>query len=218
MTFRCNSHLGITITGNNIICQYKPRQIFSNDLESDFCSTLNVSRPSGTASCLGSTAMTNTFHGILFLLCIPGRCCLDSRRSFMQSRRGDFPTGPNWRTLSKSATKTIQRERDYMRYRLSLPIEFDYAREATISPSQQPTSRCSSCRNPKWCPSSWRKKRLEAYKGTAFEQPLRTALQELVVFLWIGTHSLTLIGNPVYVNKALLFPPLTLTISSEKCA
>jgi predicted DNA-binding transcriptional regulator YafY len=73
----------------------------------------------------------------------------------------------------------IQRDIDYMRYQMSVPIEFDYARGGyyfikpmtELPPFQLTEAELVSV--------FVAQKALEAYKGTAFEQPLRTAFQKL---------------------------------------
>jgi predicted DNA-binding transcriptional regulator YafY len=88
---------------------------------------------------------------------------------------------PNRTQLARSievTTKTIQRDLDYMRFQLNLPIEFDYARRGyyfTRPMTDLPLFQLTEA--PSWCRSSWRKRALEAYEGTAFVWT--TAFQKL---------------------------------------
>jgi hypothetical protein len=68
---------------------------------------------------------------------------------------------PNRTQLARSievTTKTIQRDLDYMRYQLNLPIEFDYARGGyyfTTTVTDLPLFQLTEA---ELCPSSWRKR------------------------------------------------------------
>jgi predicted DNA-binding transcriptional regulator YafY len=89
---------------------------------------------------------------------------------------------PNRTQLARSievTTKTIQRDLDYMRYQLNLPIEFDYARGGyyfTKAVTDLPLFQLSES---ELVSVFVAQKALEAYRGTPFEQPLRTAFQKL---------------------------------------
>ena len=89
---------------------------------------------------------------------------------------------PNRTQLARSievTTKTIQRDLDYMRYQLNLPIEFDYARGGhcfTRSVTDLPLFQLTES---ELVSVFVAQKALEAYRRTPFEQPLRTAFQKL---------------------------------------
>jgi proteasome accessory factor B len=89
---------------------------------------------------------------------------------------------PNRTQLARSievTTKTIQRDLDYMRYQLNVPIEFDYARGGyhfTKTVSDLPLFQLTES---ELVSVFVAQKALEAYRGTPFEQPLRTAFQKL---------------------------------------
>jgi proteasome accessory factor B len=89
---------------------------------------------------------------------------------------------PNRTQLARSievTTKTIQRDLDYMRYQLNLPIEFDYARGGyhfTKTITDLPLFQLTES---ELVSVFVAQKALEAYRGTPFEQPLRTAFQKL---------------------------------------
>jgi predicted DNA-binding transcriptional regulator YafY len=98
---------------------------------------------------------------------------------FHAIKTGRYPNRTKLAETIEVTTKTIQRDIDYMRYQMSVPIEFDFAkggyyftRPITELPLFQPTEAE---------PVSVfvAQKVLDAYKGTAFEQPLRSAFQKL---------------------------------------
>ena len=53
---------------------------------------------------------------------------------FHAIKRGGYPNRTQLAETIEVTTKTIQRDIDYMRYQLDLPIEFDYARGGYPSP------------------------------------------------------------------------------------
>ncbi|MEO8351663.1 MAG: HTH domain-containing protein, partial [Chthoniobacteraceae bacterium] len=104
---------------------------------------------------------------------------------------GDFP---NCRKLSDEldvSTKTIQRDIDFMRDRLGLPIEYDqlhfgfvYTEPVTHFPNIEVSEG-------EVVALFVAQKALEQYRGTSFEKPLRTAfakitdgLKERIGFHW----------------------------------
>jgi predicted DNA-binding transcriptional regulator YafY len=89
---------------------------------------------------------------------------------------------PNRTQLARSievTTKTIQRDLDYMRFQLNLPIEFDYARGGYYFTRPMTDLPLFQLTEAELVSIFVAQKALEAYKGTAFEQPLRTAFQKL---------------------------------------
>src|ERR1700756_6073243 len=89
---------------------------------------------------------------------------------------------PNRTQLARSievTTKTIQRDLDYMRYQLSLPIEFNYAQGGYYFTKPMTDLPLFQLTESELVSIFVAQKALEAYKGTAFEQPLRTAFQKL---------------------------------------
>ena len=89
---------------------------------------------------------------------------------------------PNRTQLARSievTTKTIQRDLDYMRYQLSLPIEFDYARGGYYFTKAITDLPLFQLTESELVSIFVAQKALEAYRGTPFEQPLRTAFQKL---------------------------------------
>jgi predicted DNA-binding transcriptional regulator YafY len=98
---------------------------------------------------------------------------------FHAIKTGRYPNRTKLAETIEVTTKTIQRDIDYMRYQMSVPIEFDFAkggyyftRPITDLPLFQLTEA-------ELVSVFVAQKALEAYKGTAFEQPLRTAFQKL---------------------------------------
>jgi predicted DNA-binding transcriptional regulator YafY len=89
---------------------------------------------------------------------------------------------PNRTQLASSievTTKTIQRDRDYMRYQLGLPIEFDYERGGYYFTKPTNDLPLFQLTEAELVSVFVAQKALEAYRGTPFEQPLRTAFQKL---------------------------------------
>jgi predicted DNA-binding transcriptional regulator YafY len=98
---------------------------------------------------------------------------------FHAIKTGRFPNRTQLANLIEVTTKTIQRDLDYMRYQLNVPIEFDYARGGyyfTKPISDLPLFQLTES---ELVSVFVAQKAMEAYKGTAFEQPLRTAFQKL---------------------------------------
>jgi predicted DNA-binding transcriptional regulator YafY len=76
-------------------------------------------------------------------------------------------------------TKTIQRDIDYMRYQMSVPIEFDFAKGGYYFTQPVDDLPLFQLTEAELVSVFVAQKALEAYKGTAFEQPLRAAFQKL---------------------------------------
>ena len=98
---------------------------------------------------------------------------------FHAIKTGRFPNRTQLAHSIEVTTKTIQRDLDYMRYQLSLPIEFDYARGGYYFTKPITDLPLFQLTEPELISVFVAQKALEAYKGTAFEQPLRSAFQKL---------------------------------------
>jgi predicted DNA-binding transcriptional regulator YafY len=98
---------------------------------------------------------------------------------FHAIKTGRYPNRTKLAETIEVTTKTIQRDIDYMRYQMSVPIEFDFARGGyhfTRPMTEFPLFQLTEA---ELVSVFVAQKALEAYKGTAFEQPLRTAFQKL---------------------------------------
>ncbi len=98
---------------------------------------------------------------------------------FHAIKTGRYPNRTKLAETIEVTTKTIQRDIDYMRYQMSVPIEFDFARGGyhfTRPMTELPLFQLTEA---ELVSVFVAQKALEAYKGTAFEQPLRTAFQKL---------------------------------------
>lgn len=105
---------------------------------------------------------------------------------------------PNRTQLARSievTTKTIQRELDYMRYQLGLPIEFDYARGGYYFTKPTTDLPLFQLTEAELVSVFVAQKALEAYRGTPFEQPLRTAFQKLQAATRTLVSKLVLVGR-----------------------
>src|SRR3984893_2199045 len=98
---------------------------------------------------------------------------------FHAIKTGLFPNRTKLALSIEVTTKTIQRDLDYMRYQLGLPIEFDYARGGYYFTKPMTGLPLFQLTESELVSIFVAQKALEAYKGTAFEQPLRTAFQKL---------------------------------------
>jgi hypothetical protein len=97
---------------------------------------------------------------------------------FHAIKTGRYPNRTKLAETIEVTTKTIQRDIDYMRYQMSVPIEFDFARGGyyfTRPITELPLFQLTEA---ELVSVFVAQKALEAYKGTAFEQPLRTAFQK----------------------------------------
>jgi hypothetical protein len=98
---------------------------------------------------------------------------------FHAIKTGGYPNRTKLAETIEVTTKTIQRDIDYMRYQMSVPIEFDFAKGGyhfTRPMTELPLFQLTEA---ELVSVFVAQKALEAYKGTAFEQPLRAAFQKL---------------------------------------
>ena len=100
-------------------------------------------------------------------------------RSERDNTAGRYPNRTKLAETIEVTTKTIQRDIDYMRYQMSVPIEFDYARGGYYFTKPMTELPLFQLTEAELVSIFVAQKALEAYKGTAFEQPLRTAFQKL---------------------------------------
>jgi hypothetical protein len=98
---------------------------------------------------------------------------------FHAIKTGRFPNRTQLAHSIEVTTKTIQRDLDYMCYQLSLPIEFNYAQGGYYFTKPMTDLPLFQLTEAELVSIFVAQKALEAYKGTAFEQPLRTAFQKL---------------------------------------
>jgi predicted DNA-binding transcriptional regulator YafY len=98
---------------------------------------------------------------------------------FHAIKTGRYPNRTKLAETIEVTTKTIQRDIDYMRYQMSVPIEFDVARGGYYFTKPMTELPLFQLTEAELVSVFVAQKALEAYKGTAFEQPLRTAFQKL---------------------------------------
>ena len=98
---------------------------------------------------------------------------------FHAIKTGRYPNRTKLAETIEVTTKTIQRDIDYMRYQMSVPIEFDFARGGYYLTRPMTELPLFQLTEAELVSVFVAQKALEAYKGTAFEQPLRTAFQKL---------------------------------------
>jgi predicted DNA-binding transcriptional regulator YafY len=98
---------------------------------------------------------------------------------FQAIKTGRFPNRTQLARSIEVTTKTIQRDLDYMRYQLGLPIEFDYVQGGYYFTKPIAGFPLFQLTESELVSIFVAQKALEAYKGTAFEQPLRSAFQKL---------------------------------------
>jgi predicted DNA-binding transcriptional regulator YafY len=98
---------------------------------------------------------------------------------FAAIKTGRYPNRTKLAETIEVTTKTIQRDIDYMRYQLDLPIEFDFARGGYYFAKPMTELPLFQLTEAELVSIFVAQKALEAYKGTGFEQPLRTAFQKL---------------------------------------
>ena len=96
---------------------------------------------------------------------------------------GHYPNATSLSTGMEVSTKTVSRDVEFMRDRLGLPIEFDYARngfhyteEVVAFPAMQITEG-------EVFALVVAEKALEQYRGTTFEKPLLSAIQKVAAAL-----------------------------------
>jgi predicted DNA-binding transcriptional regulator YafY len=98
---------------------------------------------------------------------------------FHAIKTGRYPNRTKLAETIEVTTKTIQRDIDYMRHQMSVPIEFDYTRGGYYFTKPMTDLPLFQLTEAELVSVFVAQKALEAYKGTAFEQPLRTAFQKL---------------------------------------
>ena len=98
---------------------------------------------------------------------------------FHAIKTGRYPNRTQLAREIEVTTKTIQRDIDYMRYQLNVPIEFDYARGGYYFTKPMTELPLFQLTEAELVSIFVAQKALEAYKGSAFEQPLRSAFQKL---------------------------------------
>jgi predicted DNA-binding transcriptional regulator YafY len=98
---------------------------------------------------------------------------------FHAIKTGRYPNRTQLARTIEVTTKTIQRDIDYMRYQLNVPIEFDYARGGYCFTKPMTELPLFQLTEAELVSIFVAQKALEAYKGSAFEQPLRSAFQKL---------------------------------------
>src|SRR6201997_1212067 len=98
---------------------------------------------------------------------------------FHAIKTGRYPNRTKLAETIEVTTKTIQRDLDYMRYQMSVPIEFDFARGGYYFTRPITDLPLFQLTEAELVSVFVAQKALEAYRGTAFEQPLRTAFQKL---------------------------------------
>lgn len=89
---------------------------------------------------------------------------------------------PNCSTLAREievTTKTIQRDLDFMRDRLNLPIEFDRARNGFQYTSEVSAFPTMQITEGELFALVVAEKALQQYRGTSFEKPLLSALRKM---------------------------------------
>ena len=123
------------------------------------------------ASGLSSAAKTRTLHSRPPLYRF--------QEIFHAIKTGRYPNRTQLAHTIEVTTKTIQRDIDYMRYQLNLPIEFDYARGGYYFAKPMTELPLFQLTEAELVSIFVAQKALEAYKGTVFERPLRTAFQKL---------------------------------------
>jgi predicted DNA-binding transcriptional regulator YafY len=98
---------------------------------------------------------------------------------FHAIKTGRYPNRTKLAETIEVTTKTIQRDIDYMRYQMSVPIEFDFGKGGYYFTKPITDLPLFQLTEAELVSIFVAQKALEAYKGTAFEQPLRTAFQKL---------------------------------------
>jgi predicted DNA-binding transcriptional regulator YafY len=98
---------------------------------------------------------------------------------FHAIKTGRYPNRTKLAETIEVTTKTIQRDIDYMRYQMSVPIEFDFARGGYYFTRPITDLPLFQLTEAELVSIFVAQKALEAYKGTVFEQPLRAAFQKL---------------------------------------
>ena len=155
-----------------------PRLAVVNPRKWSFCRSVNVT--TGFMPRLGKKTRATNLAPTLKSRTLHSRPPLYRfQEIFHAIKTGRYPNRTKLAERIEVTTKTIQRDIDYMRYQMSVPIEFDYARGGyyfTRSMTELPLFQLTEA---ELVSIFVAEKALEAYKGTAFEQPLRTAFQKL---------------------------------------
>ena len=144
---------------------------------------------------------------------------------FAAIKTGRYPNRTKLAKTIEVTTKTIQRDIDYMRYQMSVPIEFDFARGGYYFTRPIDDLPLFQLTEAELVSVFTAQKALEAHKGTAFEQPLRTAFQKLqaaigsanVSVSWADLDSAISFRQFVaYLPDATLFSELAKAIGNEE--
>jgi predicted DNA-binding transcriptional regulator YafY len=144
---------------------------------------------------------------------------------FAAIKTGRYPNRTKLAKTIEVTTKTIQRDIDYMRYQLDLPIEFDFARGGYYFTKPMTELPLFQLTEAELVSVFVAQKALEAYKGTAFEQPLRTAFQKLraatgsanVSVSWEDSESAISFRHfGAYLPDATIFSELSKAIRNEE--
>jgi hypothetical protein len=98
---------------------------------------------------------------------------------FHAIKTGRYPNRTKLAETIEVTTKTIQRDINYMRYQMSVPIEFDFAKGGYYFTRPIADLPLFQLTEAELVSVFVAQKALEAYKGSAFEQPLRTAFRKL---------------------------------------
>jgi len=98
---------------------------------------------------------------------------------FHAIKTGRYPNRTKLAADIEVTIKTIQRDLDYMRYQLGLPIEFDYCRGGYYFTQSVDKLPLFELTEGELVSLFVAQKALVAYKGTAFELPLRNAFDKL---------------------------------------
>jgi predicted DNA-binding transcriptional regulator YafY len=146
---------------------------------------------------------------------------------FHAIKTGRFPNRTQLARSIEVTTKTIQRDLDYMRHQLSLPIEFNYTQGGYYFTKPMTDLPLFQLTESELVAIFVAQKALEAYKGTAFEQPLRTAFQKLqaatnstgtkVSISWEDVDSAISFRHfDAYLPDAKIFTEMTKAIQDEE--
>ena len=140
----------------------------SADVKTGFMSRLSKKN---RATRISSVAKTRTLHSRPPLYRF--------QEIFHAIKTGRYPNRTKLADTIEVTTKTIQRDIDYMRYQMSVPIEFDFAKGGYYFTKPMTELPLFQLTEAELVSVFVAQKALEAYRGTAFEQPLRTAFQKL---------------------------------------
>jgi len=98
---------------------------------------------------------------------------------FLKIKSGAYPNRHNLASDIEVTTKTIQRDIDFMRERLELPIEYDSAHGGYVFTREVETFPMVELNESELFAVFVAQKALGQYKGTPFEHPLRNAFEKL---------------------------------------